>query len=557
MKYPAGTLFSLIVFLGILIPVIGYLSFGYRFSGPIFYGDDYDLLESMTLFPEAETFSRKVHFWYKQQNDHRILLPRLITFLDYSLEGFINWRNLALIANLIWVFILLLLWKTFRSLNLAAWLFIPVSWVLFQPQYYENIVWPISILQQSNVVVWIALTIYLYGQKRHRLAFLAALAAAFTHGSGISSFLVILVLMALDRQWRYMAYWAAGTGTALLVYFYRYEKGMSSHLQESLSDPLLLIQSFFAFLGSLTRVLAASPYWAVGLGVVLVAIPLIRLLPALLRTLRGTYALSPFEKFLLGNLLALLITAMLVSLTRSWSGLENIMPPRYQHYPAYMACLAYLALISGIPELYKRSLALPVLFTALVFNALSYLTHYPNGAFHHHSLIAEEANYASHKKFLRYHWTFNRNIHTTLEKALAKGTVRSHPRLPVITGQAYPADTTELLDFHADYSSGTFPEAEERWFRIVNSSSVTPELYLYLQPPEGPGYWLAVRKSRPAFRDFLTRGVLLGKGFHAEVPQGNIPAGSYHIGIWKNNRFYRTVYSLQVEKDQVTVVRNG
>lgn len=545
---------NLVIWTVILIPVVVYLGYGYHYSGPIFWGDDYDLLETITLSPEAESLGEKWHLWTKQQNEHRVVFPRLITYLNYLLEGFINWKTLILTANLIWVFILYFFWRAFQEQKLPSWMFIPIPWLLFQPQYYENIIWATSILQQSNVVFWLSFTVFLYAKGYYKAALVPAVVATFSHGSGLCSFLVVLFLIFLEKRWKLLPYWIIATLIFYVLYFFKLEKGQSANFSESLSNLTQLVLSFFAFSGSLTRVVLNNPLWAALLGVLMFAIITYTLIPPIWKALSvNKPKIRPLTLILIGNVAFFVISAALVSVSRSWAGLEAIMPPRYQHYTVFLASWTYLMILDYTSKsiLLKR-LALGFIFLAMLFNGISYVVYTPTVSYRKNYLIADETNYLNHGKFLQYHWTFNRNIEHTYQKALEKGIVRMTKQLEGIVSDDAP--TSDWVDLRFRVSTNTSPNElnpTDEFLWVEADLKDKKNVFLYFSPVEGQGYWLPLRGSRAAFKDLIFKAKTRGSNYTAQLDYANLPSGYYRVGIFMDDEFTWTNNTIHVKPDRL------
>lgn len=540
----------------ILAPVVIYLAHAIQFAPEIFYGDDFDLLYPILLAPEAESWQEKWRLWYTQQNEHRILVPRLVTYLCYKAEGFINWPTVALVANLFWVGTLYFFWKAFQSLKLSLWLFAPIPFLLLQPQYFENVIWPISILQQSTVLFWLSFSIFLYAKGRYKMAIIPGIFAIFTHGSGLSIIPVISLLILLEKRWTLLKFWIPLVCFTLAFYFYGLHEGQGASIGESLSQPTRLIFAFFAFLGGITRVFLENPIWAGLAGFVMVAILSMYLFPRIFLQLKSTEKkLGFFDTVLMGNVAILVLAALLVSVARSWAGIESILPARYLHNPAFFACLAYLVSLR-IFSSNKRIKVLGgiVLAAALFFNATSYIVNRPSLEAHYNKQLAEETNFINLGFFPQYHWTFNRNIKERHEKALDKGFIRMEKRLPDISG-SYATDTTDQIRFSLVFqpSKGEVSNRKEGLLWVQGNNTATDHSYLYLQPDSGPGYWIALKKARPAFKAVLTGKGFTGRHVNAFIPYENLLVGDYKTGILKDGKFFWIDQQLKVENDSLTV----
>jgi hypothetical protein len=537
-------------------PILLYLLVGTRFCASIFYGDDFDLLETLTFAPEAESWKEKFRLWTKQQNEHRIVFPRLIAFLCYKAEGIINWQTICLVANLIWVGIVYFLWKAFDALKLPIWLFTPVPFILFQPQYFENIIWPISILQQSNVLFWLAFAIFLYAKGRYKALLIPAFIAIFTHGNGLSILPVIALLIILEKKWSVLKIWIPFSLLSVFLVFYGLQSGQGAQIGESLSNPLQLITAFFTFLGGVTRVLLEDFLWSAIMGFLLVALLCWALLPPTMRAIqsRGT-SLSFFEKFLIGIVAVLLISAALVSISRSWAGLASILPPRYLQNTALFACLAYLAVLKILPT--KRAAQIIggiSVVLAIAFNVLSYFVNFSALENHRFNQAAEETNYLHHGFFPQYHWTFNRNIKERYEAALNKGVVQMKSRLPEISGE-HPIDSSAHLRFTLDLQPPKGePSPRKPGILWCHADKLSKEqTYLYLQPASGNGYWILLKKTRAAFIEMFIHGYLSGRSLNGMVLYENLPLGEYTVGMLADDRFSWTGQKLTIENERMSV----
>lgn len=540
----------------IFAPLPLYLASSFLHTADIFYGDDFDLLETIAFAPDADSWREKWRLWTKQQNEHRILFPRFITFLCYQIEGYINWKTLALVASLIWIGVLFFLWKTFASLRLPLWLFAPIPFLLLQPQYYENVIWSISILQQSNVLFWICFAVFLYAKGHHKAMFLPAFVAIFTHGNGLSIIPVITLLLILERNWSQLKRWIPFSCFVIALYFFGLHSGQGAGIKDSLSNPIQLILAFFAFLGGFTRVFLQNPIWAAAAGCAMFVTLAVALFPSVLQGLRSPGRKMPFfDTFLLGTTVVLLISAVLVSVSRSWGGLENILPPRYLHNTAFFFCLTYLGLLKMLSRSktvgYLGGLALA---GAMVFNAVSYFVNITHLRNHSATRLAEETNYLNLGVFPQYHWTFDRNIKERYQTALAKGVVKMTRRLPDIDRQ-YDIDPETQLRFSVSFQAkkGETTNRKTGFLQAEGDNTTPTQNYLYLQPESGNGYWIALEKTRPPFRGFLTGRELRGRYVNGSIPYENLPVGEYQAGVLTGDTFSWTGQKLAVSNDSLSV----
>ncbi|MBO9639607.1 MAG: hypothetical protein J7576_15655 [Siphonobacter aquaeclarae] len=537
----------------IILPVLTYLLYAVTYSSPVFFADDFHLLKPLVLFRESKTWLEKWEWLYQQHNEHRIIFPRLLTLFDYYLEGHINWVTLTFIANLLWVGTLYFFWQGFRALSLPLWMFIPVPLLLFQPQAYDNVNWSISILQQSDILFWYSLFVFLFAKERYRWAALVAIVATFTHGNGIFTFAIGVFFLATRREWKTLAWWVALMALIAAIYFIGFEKGQQASFGKSLSDPVRLISSFFAFFGSLTPVFSASKNWPVLAGFVVIGLIVAAVFPAVIRSFSGkAHEISTFDRQLLGTFFYLGITGALVAISRSWGGIEAILAPRYQHYAPFAASWAYLAVLKLVP--FRRIVAQVAIPAAALFSALCYLTYTPEVKARQDGLLADEVNYRYHQTFVQYPPAFNTNIKWLYPTALSTGICRQEMRMPPVPRSA-STDSGIVLTFREDVFSleGADKVSRSSLLRIENNTIESPEIFLYLGKPDNqPGYWIPTHRKRSGFGRLFSSGALLSPGFDVPLMVQNIEPGQYRIGMQTEKGFAWTKYEVEVGQDNVT-----
>ena len=327
----------------LFLPVLIYVWVVNRFAVDLFFADDFHLFKTIVWSQETPFFTEKFKLFFQQHNEHRIIFPRLLAYLDYLIEGHINWRTLIGLGTLAWLMVGWFLWKMFRFSRLSPWFFLPVPLILFQAQYYDNLTWSLSILQQSLIVFWYCLIIRLLYQKKYALAVIFAVVATFTHGNGLFVFVMSLVLLFLQKNWQQAALWALVLCLVATLYFYGFEKGQNSNIAQSLAKPLQLLSGFFAFWGSIMAIFTSKIIFSVLFGGGLFVGISIYVFGIIYKI--NTKPLDYFSFQVIGLYLFVSITAALVSLSRSWAGIENIVSPRYEHYSPLMLCLGYLILL--------------------------------------------------------------------------------------------------------------------------------------------------------------------------------------------------------------------
>ena len=201
--------------------------------------------------------------FFAQNNEHRILFPRLIFFVLGQLTYW-NVRAELLVIWLLAVVCLFNIWQIARRSswkNSAFWLLFSSSVLLFSPSSFENFLWGLQIgfllpLACATACIWVATYV------RHPLNFVFAMVLCsvcmFSIASGFSAWLLTtpLLLLAQGRSKshsckKWWTIWVCTFFLELIAYFYGYEKPVHHpSLWWSFRHPVLASQYFLVFLGS-------------------------------------------------------------------------------------------------------------------------------------------------------------------------------------------------------------------------------------------------------------------------------------------------------------------
>src|SRR5205823_6463260 len=146
-----------------------------------------------------------------------IVYDRLITWLDFSLFGKLNYRHLMVVGNLSLVGLLAIFGLVFgRTLSLdnknlvSQYSFSltdcliylpPVAFLLLNLSQWENMFWGMAALQNFTVVLWIVGAIYVLSFTQNLpFALLMAIAATLTSGNGILIWPIGFVILFHQRM---------------------------------------------------------------------------------------------------------------------------------------------------------------------------------------------------------------------------------------------------------------------------------------------------------------------------------------------------------------------
>lgn len=543
------------VYLAIFLPVALLLATVLFYSETLFFADDFHLLKTVVWFQETDSFYQKIQLLMQQHNEHRIVFPRLITWLDYRLEGHINWITLMVLGNLVWCGVLYFLWDAFRTLKLNPWLFFPVPWLLLHPFYYDNLTWTISVLQQSVIVFILSWLVYAFANRRFLLAIAVVLLGTFTHGNGIFGFAVGLVFLTIYREWRWLGIWLVVAFITAVVYFYGFEKGQNADFVRSLSDPLRLIAYFCTFLGAITQIFGSKEWPAVAWGAIVVGGIGWFGFPKIYAHFQSIRTLSYFEKMLLGNLLFVGITALLVAVSRSWSATNLLIPPRYAHYSPFITSWFYLVGLAVLARPYASRWALGWGLGAVVLCLVSYLNYFTTLEYRRDWLRADKANWENYSVFLQYAPSFNHNIRDVYRSAVERGICYHPSDLPARFTSA-SADSTLNLTFEKGFSVSQDASGEyrEKILRVGSQTLQNETPFLVLVAENRPVLWVPFYRMRNAYRYMLEGKGLKKRDLTTEILLDNLPEGTFRLGMYCNQELRMTTHHLQIGANHAVLI---
>ncbi len=544
-----------------LFPVLffGFVTWRYSVNAPWF--DDFDpfpdFLRGWIL---SDSFSEKLRLLFQPNNEHRMVFGKALTAGYYALTGKLNFVFLQL-AGIFFTFgTLLLLWKSFRSTGLPAYLFLPVPYLLFQLQYYLIFLWSICSLQHQPVVFFVCLSMFLLarseaGWGRFGLAILAGFCANFAMSNGIFVWVGGAAVLLFQTRYRMLVIWCVSGATAIALYF----SGMSTQGNESsidffLQNPHLSFLGFFAFLGGLfdfapdraIQVRTALPILAAMLVMVWVALWFLNLLfPWLRNTFRKStnlpswitrYQLRPgYEQlgyFSLGVMLFLLSNAAVIGLLRPRFGFFVMVVSNYKIYPALFLIISYLSFLSSTDVVLRvRAFRVGIVMSVMIW--LLSLIHYGPAVSERRKFLLVNAYNQQHHGFGLGH------------QAGSPAAVYVDSLMQFMTQRGIYHYPTEYQPMFEEMKTVQKPLGK----KLFHLDLEPEELYFigpFAEVPGGydTGAFAFLRRNNELYviklnqRLYSGRNILIryDEGLEGRIPYAAVPAGTYDWGILIRNR---------------------
>ena len=538
-----------------------------HFSYNFFYQDDYHLLRFVTVIEDnSVSFQEKLSTLWGQHNEHRIIFPRLITLVDYYIQGHIDWAILNVISALYYFGIFYFFFKILQKYELNSWYVLPVALLIFQPAAYENYYWTISILQQVGNVFWAIFLFYslvYFKPSKFWISLVLVFVLTFTHGNGLFAFGVGGILLFLQKRYRHLGIWIGFMIIIAIAYFYGYYTAQNSNISGSLSNLKRLIGCFGGFWGIFFKDILNTTNRAIlaGLGIFLVLFLInVRLMFTYLIPKYSSKFENYFPQknlFLFACFSYLAITAGLVALSRSWASIDAAFQNRYLHNSVIGFVLLYCTLLLYHSEKIKKYTFILGLLFSSVYYVFSWYSNYEFLRFQQQTQESDAVNYALNGITAVNDKYFNMNIESVLKKSFKDG-ISVFPKSDL-------KNVVNNLDKYKSTSKANFPieilKDSVLSFNISNSHYRPVFHFINLNFPLSDKVYLLLKSDKNTFifatnhrrnrkSEFIKTAQFFTNGFYTSQMTDAMPTGEYLVGILqqkseKSFHYFTTHYKIQ------------
>ena len=225
---------TVLLLLAALVPGIAAYAilFQQAFSAP--YQDDYHaILAFAEEYQQLPTWKARIlAIAAEQHNEYKLAFEHSVVAAELQLTRHLNFFFLSVLGDLSLLPIAFLLWRTWHqeesSLAQRLLKFLPISFLFFALTYWETLDWAMTGLQNTPVILFSLLAIYLLIPRRRlapqrahlSLACLAAALAAFTSANGFLLAPVGLLILLPRRSYAWALSWCASFALPLAAYLY-------------------------------------------------------------------------------------------------------------------------------------------------------------------------------------------------------------------------------------------------------------------------------------------------------------------------------------------------
>jgi hypothetical protein len=318
--------------------------------------DDYSLLDSIYQMETSTTFVEWLKAFFKQINQHRFGFEKGVMWLIYRVFNSENIKVQIIIGNSFLLGILFLLLKIFDNYKLPILYFIPIPLLLFNLTYFENAIWGIAAIQNTPIIFFALLTVYflsLNSIKYFYWALIFATITLFTSGNGIAVWLVGILIIIFQKNWKNLIIWAVMMFCFFTVYFIFDYEIISSDRTNLLKHPFFNFQYLLTFWGNIFFQNIPHPdvghrYLDIFLCIVTGSFLAIIIIGLLVNIYKNSFqGSSKVTINLFGGMLFLACTGLMLVLSRPtevnvlFGG--EILSRRYMIFGAVFLCIGYLS----------------------------------------------------------------------------------------------------------------------------------------------------------------------------------------------------------------------
>lgn len=546
----------------ICLIILLYFLYNFHFSVNFPFQDDFLLIQFIEVVSQGGLGPwGLIKEMFRTFNDHKAVIPRFISLVEYSITGHLNFRFYIVLVLINIIYIFYFVYLQFRKSKLPLYYFIPVPFLFFQPLFHEISGWALNGMQHSYLTAFTVSAIILVS-KRSNAAFFGAMVccflATFTHGNGILSFPAIIFYFLCLKDFKRAGLTAAFMVSCLMIYLAGYESGQSVNLPKDVSS---FLSSLFGFIGSALSLWAypvtVSAIW----GAVIVGF-MVYLMGKVVQTYFGQKSdLKPGTIELLTLLAFILITSTVIALFRSWAG--PTIASRFQIYASLSTVIFYIFLLNYTSLFRKKWVFGLVTAFSVFYWGYSHYLYTGIVASKKTVYLADVYNWDNHRSMFSVEKSIVRNGNFYLLPAYQKGffklpeaVVKKSELDSMFVNTASSGSNHEIYleDWKVDrilrsgtekltyyfLASNAFPQRKHFWddrFLVLRNTGT------------GATFLMNANPKTEARKQIITAGNYYKNGFNSMLRQDDIQAGTYELAVLDvsadgGKRFYKLDKSL-------------
>ena len=413
----------LIILFGIT-PILFFIYYVWQYTINVPYMDD-SLYYTKCLIDVEKSNSIIDKFWIfmKQHTitEHRTPVSKFTAWLIYKFTGKLNYIILAHLGNLTLFGMLFLFWRFFKKHAWNIIYFLPIPYLLFQMQTYENQFWTICNWTYYPIGLLQMVVLYLLSyQKKNNLlyAILVAILVTFTFSNGMFVFLPVGMLLIYQNRYKDLGLFFIVGMACVALYFSNYKPSPIAPHEFSVVN---LLRGFLLMLGAYMDVQSyhqLSAFTSTFLGIIFLSLmtyggfSLVKNYTQISNN-KNSNVKNEDYLFIVSSMIVLCMSAAAVAYSRysGQYGFEEMFVSRYRFISVTLLCLGYLFALSLINNENVKCLLVVVLLPIMIFlYVYSYYFQHQNNVNFREKLVAGVFNFKYHNSWVLYpfdnDWTY-------------------------------------------------------------------------------------------------------------------------------------------------------
>lgn len=554
------------IFIVMILPIIIFYRFVFIYTINVPYLDDFQILNTIVRVQDEPQ-----NWWTiltENFNGHRFAEIKLLVWLDYLLEGQVNFKTLCIFGS----FFLLGFWyfclKIVRENNISIYYLVPFTFLLFQPIYHRNIFWMLSCLQYQQSI-FLTIVAYYYLAKYTTKSFIISVILGVIHtqinGNAFYIFMLGALIPLYQERYKMTAIYCV-IGLILGGLFYLNMPtvvGLAGYSFQDLltAKPKIILGALSGFLGgsieqftSNHKIIASFGFLLALIIGVFVSIFFYFIIKHLFNKTDLTNNESQeillkydelFRQKIIMILMAnsLLLTAVGVAISRGVFFKELMLVDRYLLYSVVSICVVYLLFIMFSDGKIRKIIGIIALPLSVIFYLHSYYKAVPQVMYYQRSHEADIYDLKHHRttnnkmfgftpqSLLLFEETLQRKIYEfpesrfdTLENILSQPIDNQYFKQEDIsfkfankTHDVYGGTRILYFNNHDFFLSEN--DSRNTFFVVLKNEQNNDTFIIY---PERP---TLIRK------EFLINQRLFSTGFTTMIQQDCVKKGRYRIGL--------------------------
>ena len=541
-----NTLKYLTILLGIT-PILFFVYYVWQYTINVpFLDDNLYYTKAVVDVNKSDSFSEIFRIFMRQHTitEHKTPVSRLVAYLLYKITGTLNFFTFAQLGNLTLFGILLLFWRFFRKHAWNIAYFLPIPFLIFQMQTYENQFWMGCAWLYYPIGLWQMVTFYLLSYQKPRyftFAMLSAILVTFIFSNGMFVFFPATLILVYQKRYKQLGIMALVAVVCLAVYFSNYTP--STINPPSFSIPNILT-GFVLMIGSYVDVQhfhQYSPITATAVGLIILGF----LTYGGVWLLRRYFDKLPKETtdkesdilFLVSSMIVLCMSAGAVAYSRYTGehGFDEMFVSRYRFMSILLMSLTYLFSLLMTKGAVRNAILAVFLPILMCLCAYSYYIWHDYNVYYRERLVAGTFNFKFHNSWVLYpfdnDWT--NQVDVVNIEAIKTG-VYQLPTLPFTQFQeAINKDTVQNvkdLPF-------TLTQKKDRF--VLKNETLNVEKPLEIEQnivlkSKRNTYLLPLNRQRnKSKKDLFLHQNLFWKGFETDIFKNTFIPDEYTIGLLK------------------------